>query len=72
MIEKVSFEAVIPTMRKPYKNDVVSPQYKNNILYNSQTYILASLSGLAVIGLGCLLGPKNINNTVRQVVKQAK
>lgn len=72
MIEKVSFESVMPALRKPCENNTVHPQYKDNIFYNSQTYILASLSGLAVIGLGCLLGPRNVNNTVRQVVNHTK
>ena len=72
MIEKVSFEAFVPSLKKPYGNDVIRPNYKEDVLYNSQTYILASLSGLAVIALGCLFGKKNINPTFRQVVNHAK
>lgn len=72
MIEKVSFEAAMPPLRKPYGHEVIRSQYKEDVLYNSQTYILASLSGLAVIALGCLFGKKNINPTFRQVVNHAK
>ncbi len=73
MIEKVSFESAVPRLRTTSNNNIVHSKYKNEALYNSQTYILAALAGLAVIGIGCLFGKnKNVQKTVKQAVNQSE
>ena len=77
MIEKVSFESGVPSLRKYDTSNLITRSNKKEALYNSQTYLLAALSGLAVIGMGCLFGKnrkniKSIQNTADTVVNNAK
>lgn len=74
MIEKVSFESAVPSLRRANNINVSRGNYKkNDAVYNTNTYLLASLAGLAVIGVGCLSGRnKNIQKTVRQAVNRGK
>ncbi len=73
MIEKVSFESALPSLRRANNNNIMRSNYKSESVYLSDTYMLAALAGLAVIGMGCLFGKnKNVKKTIERTANYGK
>ena len=72
MIEKVSFESALPSLRRA-NNNIMHSNHKPESAYFSDSYMLAALAGLAVIGMGCLFGKnKNVGKTIEQTANYGK